>query len=341
MDSADYIKERVAGLGDHAHEIYNVADGVSNDFDSWTALKLILHSAAINMYSKVHRNQGTGDIFYIDALAGCGISTYDSDRFFIGSSLLAARETVKPFSKMYFIESEGEYCDALRDRLDYAFSLPQYTEPDDFKIIEGDANERISEVVDEIRDLGSYEDRFNYYCFADNQGLDFTWSSIEELTPKPYGDLLINLPIAHAIGRTANKGPSKKLNDFYGKDMSETPGGGYNREQLRDIYCNRLANRGRSIQEVTKVQTDVGSLYFDLIYATRRTGGDNGYMDVIRYVKNVLEKVHSGDVDKMLDVLEGPQSDLNSYLPEEDIEDELLEDEDENDGQSGLEDFTK
>lgn len=340
MDAGTYISKRVDALRNHSQEFYELDEDNTNDFNSWSALKLILHSAAINMYTNVH-NGRTGDIFYIDALAGSGVSTYDSNRCFVGSPLIAVRDAETPFTKMYFIESDDGYCNALEERLKYAFDLPEYTEPEEYEVIPGDVNEEIDDVVNEIRDKGDFEDRFNYYCFIDNQGLDVEWSSIKELTPTPYGDLLINLPIAHAIGRVASIDSVDALNDFYGADMSEFALRKTTRQELKEEYCSRLAARNREIWESTQIQTNIGSFYYDLVYATRKTGGDNGYMRVIRYVKNFIESVHSGDVDRILEVIDGPQETIDAHLPEEDIKDDLPDndEDDEDDDQSSLGEF--
>ena len=333
--SSDYIRQRVDALRHNSEDIHSQAEGIFNNFDTWTALKLILHSAAVNMYTTVHAGQGTGDTFYIDALAGSGVSKYDSDRWFVGSPIVAARAAKEPFTKMYLIESNDEYCNALHDRLNYAFSIPGYTEPDELEIIEGDVNDEIMSVVDDIENTGNFNDRFNYYCFVDNQGLDVEWPSIEHLTPRPYGDLLINLPTAHGIGRNYDTEAAAR---FYGISSQELSSGQPTRADLHRRYCDQLRERGREVQTSTQVQTDIGSFYYDLVYATRETGGDNGYMDVIRYVKEFIESVHSGDVGRILDVLDTDQTPLGQFLPDESIEDELP-DEDEDDDQRGLNEF--
>lgn len=334
MDSGTYIKRRVDALRDHSQEIYSQAEGVSNEFSSWTALKLILHSAAINMYTSVHQSEGTGDTFYIDALSGSGVSMYGTERYFVGSPLIAVRDAKYPFTKMYFIDSNADYCEALRERLNYVFSFPDYAEPETIEIIEGDVNEEIGWIVDEIQDIGSYDRRYNYYCFIDNQGLDVEWSTLQQLTPTPYGDLLINLPIAHAIGRNIDTEAAAR---FYGAPLTEILPGRPSRAELRDRYLDQLASRNRAIQSSTTVQTNIGSFYYDLVYATRPTGGNNGYMDVIDYVKQFIESVHSGDIDRILDVLDTNQSVIDIHLPEGSIKDQLPEDED--DAQTALDEF--
>lgn len=325
MDAVDFIRPRLSALLDHSEEIYEEVPGPTNEFDAWSALKLILHSVSIRTYTKIHKNQGTQDLFYIDALAGTGLSEYEGGHF-LGSALLASREAYTPFSKMYFVESDEASASVLEKRLEYAFKLSDFTEPRDWEVYPNDANDVIPEISDEIRSLGSYQGGFNYYGFIDNQAADVKWSSIEELTPKPYGDLLINIPLAQTIGRNINKSSTGELNKFYGEDLSKVEYKDNIREQCRERYLSNLASRGRSKQVVTEVHGGTGSFRYDLGYVTRPTRNDNPWLEAIRYARDFIEKFHGGDVQRILDVIQGPQDDLEQYLPDRSIDDEVLDD---------------
>lgn len=334
MDEGTYISTRVEELRRHTDEFYEIGDNVSNEFNTWSALKLILHSAAVNMYTDVHANQGTGDIFYIDTLAGSGISSYDEAGHFIGSPLVALKAATKPFDYMYFIEGNDDYAEALEARLEHAFTKSQYTEPHDWEVINGDANDELPGVVSDIRDRGDYDARYNYYCFIDNEALDIKWDAIEELTPKPFGDLLINVPTT-AFGRASNQNSFDEISSFFGRDMSADASGPVSRNRLKNKYITQVRNRNRKVNRNVHVDADTGSYCYDMLYATRRTGGDNGYVEVIEYVKQFIERVDAGDVDRMLNVMDGDQATIDSLLPEQDISDKLPEEDD----QSGLDEF--
>lgn len=342
MDSSEYIKNRIQSLTEDSGEIRDQSP-VTNDFDSWSALKLILHSAVVNMYTTVLHNNGFEDLYYIDALAGSGVSTYDdSDSCFLGSPIIAAQVAEKPFKKMYLIEYDDYKADALETRMEYIFSrYDDVQEPDDWDVIRGDANEEIPRVVEDIWRIS--EGRFNYYCFIDNQELNVKWDAIDSLTPKPWGDFLINLPTASAIGRNATMDPvPQELNDFYCVDLNEQnlPDTGI-RPVMKGLYGDCLARTGRSVQRITNIDANVGSYEYDLIYATRDIDGGNGYIDVIDYVKQFIEDVHAGDIDNILSVLYDEQSSFENYLPAGDIDDEIPDtdanDSDEN--QTSLGDF--
>ncbi|WP_049935132.1 three-Cys-motif partner protein TcmP [Haloplanus natans] len=341
MDSSEYIKKRIQSLTEDSEEIRDLSP-VTNDFDSWSALKLILHSAAVNMYTNVlESNDYFQDLFYIDALAGSGVSTYgDDDLCFLGSPIIAAKVAQEPFRKMYLIELDEEKADALEKRMQYIFdNHTDAQEPEDWTVIRGDANEELPKVARDISDV--QDGGFNYYCFIDNQELNVKWNAIEALTPKPWGDLLINLPTASGIGRNATRRPvPEELNKFYCMDLNkeDLPQTDV-RPKMKALYEKCLAQNGRSVQRVTNVDANVGSYEYDLLYATRETDGGSGYIRVIQYVRDFIEDVHAGDVDNFLDVIHDDQSSFTQYLPESDI-DEEVPDEEVSD-QTSIGDFTK
>jgi len=339
----EYIQNRIEGLTEGSDKYLRLSPGNVNDFDTWSALKLILHSTTVNMYTTVLAdNPNFKDLYYIDALAGSGVSQYEDGRCFLGSALMAAKMACAPFAKMYFIEQDPEFARALEMRLQHAFNQPgnEFTEPREWEVIEGDANEEIPKIVDEMWERFDQNRGMNYLAFIDNQGMDVKWPAIEKLTPKPYGDLLVNLPISQAIGRNVGVNP-ETVSEFYGMDITEevdTSNGG-SRDRLHQLYLDRLKGRDRQVQVNTRVDANVGSYYYDMIYATREISGGNGYENTIEYVKEFIEQVHAGDVSVIMDILEGDQSTLASYLPEgdEDVEDQIPVQDD--DPQTGLSDF--
>lgn len=343
MDSSEYIKKRIQSLTEDSEEIRDISP-ITNDFDSWSALKLILHSAAVNMYTDVlQSNDYFENLYYIDALAGSGVSTYDeATSCFLGSPIIAAKVAQDPFEKMYLIEHDDDKADALESRMRFIFSeYDDVQEPEEWEVIRGDANKKIPEVVDDILSRRN-EGGFNYYCFIDNQELNVKWDAIDALTPEPWGDLLINLPTASAIGRNATTKPvPEELNEFYCMDLNEQQLPNQDiRPVMKRLYRDCLDQNGRPVQRLTNVDANVGSYEYDLIYATRNIDGGNGYIKVIDYVKRFIEDVHAGDVDNILSVLYDGQRSFERYLPQEDIDDEIPQDDEPDDeNQSSLEEY--
>lgn len=338
----EYILSRVDSLTEYSEEIRDVRPDVVNSFNTWSALKLILHSASINMYTTVIA-KNAGDFYYIDALAGSGVSEYEDGDCFVASPILAARDARHQFSKMYFIEENPTYHEALEARLDYVFSNPDLDiqEPEDYEVINGNANEEIPDIVSDIYDRSSFEEGFNYFCFIDNQGQDVLWPTIESLTPKPYGDLLINFPGAHAVGLNAVKEESfGRSSKFLGVDLEAID---FPEEDVRgffkQLYLDNLKERDRAVQEDVKVYSGVGSYNYDMIYATRDIPNGNDYMNVIRYVDRFIEKMDGADVEDMLEIIRGDQATIAEYAPEDDSIEETLPENEDDDDQFKLSDF--
>ncbi|MFB6186608.1 MAG: three-Cys-motif partner protein TcmP [Halobacteriaceae archaeon] len=340
MDTTEYITQRIKSLKENSNEIREQST-VTNDFDSWSVLKLILHSAAVNMYTTVCQNNKFDDLYYIDALAGSGVSTYDDgDACFLGSPIIAAKVADNPFDKMYFIEHDSEKAEALERRLDFVFeNYNDVAEPEEWQVWDEDANEAIPEIIEDI--WQSSGDTFNYFCFVDNQGTNMKWSSIDEMIPKPWGDLLINIPTASAIGRNITSTPvPQETYEFFCCDLDEIeiPETGV-RSRAIELYQDCLSRNGRPVQEIVNVDSGVGSYEYDLIYATRDIPDGNEYMKVIEYVKEFIEDIDGEDVDNILDILYGNQMSATRFMPSKEIDDEIFQDHNVEDDQTGLTEF--
>jgi len=339
MDSSEYITKRIQSLTENSEEIREISE-VTNNFDTWSALKLILHSAAINMYTTVLEDNGAfDDLYYIDALAGSGVSTYGNDEIcFLGSPIIAAKVAQEPFRKMYLIEWDEDKAEALERRMQYVFdNHADAIEPEEWVVKVKDANKELPKIANEISDLSS--GGYNYYCFVDNQELNVKWDAIDSITPTPWGDLLINLPTASGIGRNATKKPiPANLNDFYCMDLNTADLPDSNvRPTMKKLYETCLKQNGRGVTRTTNIDANVGSYEYDMIYATRDIENGNGYVEVIDYIKEFIEDLHAGDVDNILEVMHDNQTSWKQYTPERDIDDKIPDQE--NDSQSNLNEF--
>lgn len=329
ISKREWVKNRVAALRDGADELKEIRPEAYNSFGPWSALKLILHATTINMYTDVISSH-KDDFFYIDPLAGSGISLYsdeeyDIEEYFLGSAISAARAASVPFTKMYFIEKDDDFAEALERRLEAAFQSDEFgiSQPGDYEVLHGDANDRINEVVNDmwkIAQSGKGGPNFNHITFIDNQGLDFHWNSVEQIAPKPTGDLLINFP-STAVNRAAGHADSRgAMNDFFGGDMwSKTS---KSKEELLNLYSTRLSGLEKDVQVTANVHSGIKNFEYDLIYGTRETSGGSGYSDAVTYVKNFIEAVDGADVEDMVKVVRGDRVTMDAYLPDDDTDDQ-------------------
>ena len=326
--TANWIERRIDTIQQDVEDLHDVHSSV-NEFNTLSAaLKLILHSGSLNMYLNVAPNHFDG-LFYIDCLAGSGLSEHDEgDKCFRGSPLIAA-ERKEEFAKMYFLEKDSDHIEALHQRLDYLS-----VEPSKYEIYEGDANEKIQDVIEDIwetkkdRNLSS----FHTFTFIDNEGLDFKWESINNLVVEVGDggittDLLINYPTGGAAQEAPNRGD--KVLDFFGTDLWKVDDP--SRESLRELYEDDLRSIGKDIQEWVNIYSGTRSFEYDLVYATRETQGGSGYMDAVRHLRKFIERVDGNDVDQIID---GDQETISAYNRE--VEREIERD---SEDQSGFEDF--
>jgi hypothetical protein len=70
----EWIQDNLSSLTAHTDSLQQVAE-VSDEpqFGAWTALKLIVLTATVDVYTKIISNNDF-DFYYIDAMAGSGIT---------------------------------------------------------------------------------------------------------------------------------------------------------------------------------------------------------------------------------------------------------------------------
>lgn len=340
-----FIRERIDQITEDADDLRLIAPDMANNFGTWSALKLILLSSTVNMYTNIQKGgEYFENIVYIDALAGSGISACDDrNRNFLGSPLAAVKAAEHPFKKMYFIEQDENRANALKERLSYAFSAKGYTQPEDgWEVINRNANDVFPELEDKLWKIYRENGDVNYLCFIDNERADVSWNSLSHILPKPFGDLLINVPVAQTLSRNPHN--PEVINKFCGTDLTrEDIPENNTRRFIRETYMRQLEENDRPVQVNTQITAEVGSFYYDMVYATRETSGGSEYVKYIKYVKDFIENVHSGDVDHILDIIDGDQRSLSEYIP---INDDIETDSKEHShtrkqqNQTGLEQFT-
>lgn len=346
----EWISKRVEGLTEEANLIEpSFNQEIDNSFNTWSALKLIVHAATINMYTQVISDH-YDDFFYIDALAGSGLSEYGEGKegeYFHGSPIVAAKHANEPFRKMYFIDEDEDRCDLLRQRLDYVFSEDEIDiqKPGDWQVICGDSNEKIDNVISNIWGEAAPDPDFHTLAFVDNQGLDFHWESLEDIASVS-ADFMVNYPGAMGVGMNIkNKGAHTEggeLYNFFGRDLWERDLS--DRDEYRQLYVDQMDSLFDDDSHRTPVNVESGSksYNYDIIYATRDTSGGSGYVEAVEYVKEFVENVDGTDVEEMLEIMQGDQSAIQDHLPEErEIDEELLNGEalDVDENQSGLNEF--
>lgn len=149
------------------------------------------------------------NLVYLDLFSGPGKSIIQEKKEEINGSPAIAIGLKQPFSNYIFVEKVPKLLSALKER------CQKSPLSNKIKFVEGNCNEKITEVVNLIseRSLG--------LAFIDPYGLEFSFSSLEKLADNRNMDLLINFPIEMAIKRNVDRLIKKRwsrLDEFLGDD---------------------------------------------------------------------------------------------------------------------------
>lgn len=307
----EWILNHLEQLTAHSDALVDLAPTPDTDptYGPLTALKLFLVISEIDVYTQIVPKKFKYP-YYIDALAGSGITHVNShDISLAGSPLIAATMSHQPLERYYFIEEDSDRAETLAARLDYLHENTTISIPRErCEIRNADANQEIPNIIDEIKQHGdTYGFRHVNRCaVVDNEGLNVKWQTIDALM-QIWGDTLINFP-ATGISRRRGKARHDLITRFFGttawKDCDTEA-------EYRNLYCDRLAAtaavplKQRSVR--VNSRTEAKRYYYDLLYNTRRTENDSPYAAAIDALKTRYERLDGDDVAAILDLIYGAE----------------------------------
>lgn len=347
----EWIQNKLALLSEHGSELREVAPETVYEIGAWTSLKLFLLVVTTEMYTRIIANTDSiAEKYYFDLMAGPGsVTLEDEDIDLIGSPLIAATVPPEPFDELYFFEKDSERASALENRLDVADERGLLeVDRDDCTVVDSNANEALPEVVDSIEAVEGFGGK-NNLAFVDNERVEIKWPTIESVS-RIWGDLLVNFQrngIRREFGYLEDDSAApEERRETARRELTGFFGGGdfvscENVTELREHYLDNVASIGREIgdpncnrpvQETVEVRGAGDRYRYDLLYATRETGGGSPYIEVIRGMKERIERMSGDDVSQVIDIMQGDGTALRDFLPSEE---DLKRDED----QAGLGDF--
>jgi spore photoproduct lyase len=172
----------------------------------WAKDKYFYIGRYLDLFSTAMKN--IWNLYYIDLFAGCGkCRVRDSGEEIDGSALMSLNIRF-PFTKYLFVDSNPEALDSLEERIKSSGFL------DRVKLLRGDCNEKVEEIIKEIPQKGSL-----CLAFIDPTGLQIKFATIKQLTEERRIDLIITFPEGMAIKRnleTFLKQGHSLLDDFMG-----------------------------------------------------------------------------------------------------------------------------
>jgi len=291
--------------------LVEVSEGFENDGlvmnhgHNWSVLKLLILAQWIWIYTSVIPNY-VDQCYYMDLLAGSGaMKLKETNDVIIGSPLIAYFFARRDFDKMLLVEMDQEKYLALRTRLKQVVPSSKFKLK--FKIVNTDCNKAISSIVGDIEKIITSEKK-KVHCltFIDNEGLDTTWGTVEELL-KIYTDLIILFPtvgIRRILFRAKDSQESQtyfnSLTKFFGDESWKEF---KNEKELLELYKSKLADkfkekRGKDAY-VSEIRVGDRQFYYDLILVCKK----GPYVDAWEYIKRRLDWANPRTVNIALNTL--------------------------------------
>jgi len=256
---------------------------------TWTPLKLIALAYWVGVYTRIiPRHFNT--FWYLDLLAGPGTDLIkETGDVIVGSPFIAHFLARRPFSRYVLVELDEERYRALRERA-LALSLPA-------SIYHGDCN-----VI--VRGLGLNADHM--LVFADCEGLDVHWATIDKLLNRPSDLLLLfqTKELNRTLGRARQGlGDEKKLELFMGDSTWRQA---EDADELLELYMVKLLQYRDYVSNI-KIR---GRFEYDLILACKQ----GPYVKAWEELKRRLEAVTDEDAELALRMLKGEVKALDKFF---------------------------
>ncbi len=149
----------------------------------WTLIKLEIINEYAKAYSLILNKQPRISHVYIDAFSGAGIAiARESGKNVLGSALNAIR-IVPPFKKYYFIDTDEDKVQFLRE------ATKNRT---DVEVIHGDSNKIL---IDSVFSEVGYTEYKRGLCVFDPYGLHLHWQTVQAAAENKAIEIFLNFPL--------------------------------------------------------------------------------------------------------------------------------------------------
>jgi len=186
----DYKKKAPEGIC----KIKNALDGLPiRCVGLWAKDKYFYLKRYFEIFTTAMKDKWKGELYYIDLFAGCGKCRVRDTCEEIDGSALVSLSIKYPFKKYIMVELDSDAADALKKRVE------KTSYKDRVKIIPGDCNKTIDEIMAEI------PERSLSLALVDPTGLHIKFNTLEKLTMDRRIDLFITFPEGMDIKRNLSK----------------------------------------------------------------------------------------------------------------------------------------
>jgi len=276
------------------------------DAGSWALLKHAILAYYVDIFTNITKAI-FDKAFYLDAFAGPGLNTIrGTDEVIFGSPLIAEflPRAGKRFDRLILIEKDQESALSLKTLLPKA------------EVIQADVNDQgITQALDILKKSGDYP----CLAFIDPEGLDLNWQTLEKVL-RIWSDAIINyqpdavrraVGSANSLKKTENTRQTfrNKLTRFFGTTEWENCVG---EQDLFELYLSQIQNCKEKIIPIKVAKS--GSFYYYIIVAVKKTGGHQGWINVIHETKKKIEKTSSREARKFIEIYRGRQKTILDHI---------------------------
>lgn len=312
MNDLEWLKKQLNNILSFDEIIEDNA--LTNEYGSYTALKLIAVHYTADVFSRVARHddrkvEGFGGAVYVDLFAGTGIVTLKDTNDIIAGSAPCALMNRFGFDYCVLVEKDEEKCKNLKRTIS---KIPNVCK---FDVINGDCNEVIGDVLNKI---SINVKNPIILAFIDPEGLEIKFETLMALSDKFQNcDFLINFS-SSGVSRVAGIARGNKhdvtqiLSSLFYKDpelLSElekkTPVKKYV-EQVQEILDKKKG-------DIIPIYSSGNRIVYHLLCYTRQTRGGSGYINAFSDLKKKMKHLDRKLVIDALDQIRGRSSSLDDF----------------------------
>jgi three-Cys-motif partner protein len=255
--------------GDPGLNIVPAEDGlVTPEVGQWSRRKYHFLGRYLRAFNTAMREKWPRR-FYIDLFAGAGFARIKGTSEVVASSAVLAANVEHRFTEMRLCDRSVANGEALRERLGSARSATP------FRVIAGDANDKIGELLAGIPTRGALS-----VTFADPFGLHLDFETVRQIAAVRSDLIILLADNMDALRNWATyyfNNPESSLDRFMGESgwrdlLAQTPSE-RQATALRTRYEARLQSLGYQEFSFERVQNETGRDIYTLLFASRHAAG--------------------------------------------------------------------
>lgn len=304
----DWIRSKLKKLLEIARKVQD--NEIMNQYAEYTALKLIsIQYYKTTFLNVVKRNEKARRYYdgaiYVDLFAGSGlVKLKGTGDIIAGSPLCALSNNELNFDYAICVEKDRKKSEILDKRL--AKIIPK----EQFKIIQGDCNIVIDDVIQTIK--GKFRNPI-IFTFVDPEGMEIKMKTLKKLNDSFNAqDFMINVGaqgVLRVKGKLdkGDKSTKDTWNEYWGDENAEallyeiSEG-----KRIESKYQESiLGAMGKKIGETIPIKGIPGNIEYYILAYSRETKGESKYTKSLKDLKTRIKKEDKKSVKRMLDVISG------------------------------------